>query len=196
MSTRILFNGREYGDPSEMPDDVRRDYEQALAQFEDANRNGIPDVLENAGKNVIVVHQSSFSLNGKTFDGVGDLPPWARQLYEHAMGNAPATGGEAHHAQKAASLQPSAFASRSEETSDDLDSIESIDTLDATRNILTTLVRVLLVLSAIGVVIVTPMMFVGISESEKSQGGRVWIVVGGMLLLGVIIDRYIKISKR
>ncbi len=188
--------GVSYGDSSEMTDDVRRDYEQALAQLEDANKNGIPDVLENAGKNVIAVHQSSFSLNGKTFDGIGDLPPWARQLNEHAIGNVPATGSEAHHSPKAASLQLWAFASRCEETSDDLDSIESIDSHDATRKTLTTLVRVLLVLSAIGVVIIASMMFVGISDSEKSQGGRVWIVVGGMLLLGVIVERYIKISKQ
>jgi hypothetical protein len=195
MPIRIIFNGREYGDPDEMSDDVRRDYAHALAQIEDANKNGIPDVLENAGKNVIAVHQSSFSVNGKTFDDLGNLPPWARQLYEQATGGVlpgARTPAESPRAQSTELLQAPACG----ETADELDFVGSIDPLDATRNTLTMLVRVLLALSAVGIVVIASMMFVGISESEKSQGGRVYIVAAAVLLLGVVIERYIKMSKR
>jgi hypothetical protein len=58
FTSKIIFNGREYASLEEMPVDVRKLWEQAMAavrqprlqvradtQF-DANRNGIPDVLE------------------------------------------------------------------------------------------------------------------------------------------------------
>jgi hypothetical protein len=198
MPIRILFNGREYGDPAEMPDDVRRDYEQALTQFEDANRNGIPDVLENAGKNIVAIHQSSFSINGKTFDDLGDLPPWARRLYEQATGSAlpGRPGAELPRAQSAEPAQPAALGSMFDETAHELNLTETIDPLAATRNTLTTIVRVLLVASVIAIVVIASMMFVNIDEGSKSQGGRFYVVAGALLLLGVIIDRYIKTSKR
>ncbi len=46
VTTKIVFNGQEYTSVDEMPAEVRRAYEQALAAF-DADRDGVPDVLEN-----------------------------------------------------------------------------------------------------------------------------------------------------
>src|SRR5687767_7396210 len=66
MTTRIIFNGREYKSPDDMPADVRRLYDQALQQLADADRDGIPDILEQGPEagNVIGIHHSSFNVNG------------------------------------------------------------------------------------------------------------------------------------
>jgi len=48
-TTKIVFNGREYGSVADMPADVRQLYEQVMGAV-DADRNGIPDVLESAGQ--------------------------------------------------------------------------------------------------------------------------------------------------
>ena len=48
---RIIFNGREYANADEMPAEARAAYEQAMGVFTDADRNGIPDIFEGAGRN-------------------------------------------------------------------------------------------------------------------------------------------------
>ena len=55
MTTRIMFNGQEYASAEAMPADVRKVYEQALAQLADADHNGIPDVLERGGAGNVIV---------------------------------------------------------------------------------------------------------------------------------------------
>ena len=86
MSTRIIFNGKTYTDPSEMPADVRKAYDQALGLLADANRNGIPDLLETAGLgNVISVQQSQIVVNGQSYGGPEEMPPFVRQLYDLAL---------------------------------------------------------------------------------------------------------------
>jgi len=87
MTTRIMFNGQEYANAEAMPDDVRKAYQQALAQLADADHNGIPDVLERGGAgNVIGIQNSSITVNGKTYGSVGEMPALVRFLYEQAMG--------------------------------------------------------------------------------------------------------------
>jgi hypothetical protein len=151
-----------------MPEAVRREYEQAIAQFEDANKNGIPDVLENASKNVVMIQHSSFTINGKTFESAADLPPWAKTLIHGAVGGAP-PGEEAD-------LQ--------------------IEPIETTTDVLAGIVRALLVASAIAVVVLATLMFRNMDESSASQGGRVWVVVGAVIVLAVIADRYFKMSRR
>jgi len=48
VHTTIVANGQAYSSVEEMPADVRQQYEQAMGKF-DADRNGVPDVLEGAG---------------------------------------------------------------------------------------------------------------------------------------------------
>jgi hypothetical protein len=68
METRIIFNGKTCTKIEEMPSEVRQAYEQALAQFADANKNGIPDIFEAlATGNVISIQQSSISFNGREY---------------------------------------------------------------------------------------------------------------------------------
>jgi hypothetical protein len=203
MPTRIVFNGREYSDPAEMPEAVRREYEQALAQFEDANKNGIPDVLENAGKNVVAIQQSSFTINGKTFDNPTDLPPWAKALYEQAMGALPRAIGSTPGASEPTTerrfetrfdVRRAGGVGLEPRAADDPDL--HIDPLETTTDVLSGIVRIILVLSAIAVVVLATLIFRNMDESSASQGGRFWVVIAAVFVLGVIVDRYIKISRR
>jgi hypothetical protein len=86
MATRIIFNGQEYASTDAMPEEVRRAYLQALAQFADADQNGIPDILEQ-GKagNVIGIEHSSITVNGRTYESQDAMPALVRALYQHAM---------------------------------------------------------------------------------------------------------------
>lgn len=87
MGTRIVFNGREYASPEAMPADVREAYDRALAYMADADRNGIPDVLQDspAAGHVLGIHHSSINVNGRSYDNVDEMPPAVRRLYEDAM---------------------------------------------------------------------------------------------------------------
>src|SRR5687767_11770637 len=84
--TRIIFNGQEFGGVEAMPPDVRQAYQEAVGSFEDANRNGIPDILEQAGGNVIKLEQSSITVNGRAYRGVEEMPVVVRRFFEEAMG--------------------------------------------------------------------------------------------------------------
>jgi hypothetical protein len=192
MPIKIVFNGREYGDPAEMPETVRREYDQALAVFDDANRNGIPDVLENAGKNIVTIQQSSFSINGKSFDNPADLPPWARALYDQAIGAIRPTSPSAGAPTVSAHSGPA----RLQTQFDVIDADLQIDPLKTTTDVLTGLVRLLLVVSAVAVVIVATLMFRDMDASSASQGGRVWVVVGALVVLVAIANGYAKMSRR
>ena len=86
MQTRIVFNGKEYAGPEEMPDDVRKAFLAMLSQIgTDADGNGVPE-------------QSSITVNGRTVDNAKDLPlpvRWlltymVRQVAKRAPGAAPA----------------------------------------------------------------------------------------------------------
>ena len=71
VKTRIVFNGKEYGSPEELPENVREAYEKAMA--------GKSAVQLSAGANVKVV------FNGKQYKSVDAMPPEERKLYEDAM---------------------------------------------------------------------------------------------------------------
>ena len=87
METKIIFNGKTYANVEDMPEEVRQAYQQALAQFADADKNGIPDILERGGAgNVIAIQQSSISFNGREFKSVGEMPAVVRRLFEMATG--------------------------------------------------------------------------------------------------------------
>ena len=50
--SKIIFNGTEYESPDKMPPDVRQAYERVMASV-DANRNGIPDILEGTASSAL-----------------------------------------------------------------------------------------------------------------------------------------------
>jgi len=97
----IIIDGRTYKSVEEMPEDVRRNYENAMNQL-DKNRDGMPDLLEDfnasADKNkdgmpdaLAGAISNAFSsstriiVDGKVYDSLDDLPPDIRSRYDRAM---------------------------------------------------------------------------------------------------------------
>jgi len=87
----------------EMPDDVRRNYESAMSQLADTDRDGAPDVLENltnlADQNKngmpvafegltsnVITSSTKIIANGTEYSSLDELPPDIRAKYEEAMG--------------------------------------------------------------------------------------------------------------
>jgi hypothetical protein len=56
METKIIFNGKTYTNVESMPEEVRQAYQDALAQFADADKNGIPDILERGAAGNLIAH--------------------------------------------------------------------------------------------------------------------------------------------
>ena len=91
METKIIFNGTTYTKVEDMPEEVRQAYQQALAHLADADKNGIPDIMERGSAgNVIAIQQSSITFNGREYKSVGEMPAIVRRLFEMAMGQADA----------------------------------------------------------------------------------------------------------
>jgi hypothetical protein len=101
---RIVIDGKTYNSVDEMPEDVRRTYEEAMRGvgefspagmpgtgndlkniFADKNNNGIPDVFE--GSQSINIGGMKFVVDGRTYNSLDQLPPEARAKYEQAMGS-------------------------------------------------------------------------------------------------------------
>lgn len=100
----IVIDGKTYTSVNEMPDDVRRQYEQAMSTFRDQNgnqapaglenndmladknQNGIPDIVENSAGAPMIANAIKILVDGKEFNRIEDLPPEARAKYEKAMG--------------------------------------------------------------------------------------------------------------
>lgn len=103
-SKLIIINGKTYNSLDEMPEDVRKQYEEVLSTLKDENKNhipdafenmtifadkgrdGMPDVFENISSNVLVSGSTKIIVDGKEFSSLADLPPDVRASYEQAMG--------------------------------------------------------------------------------------------------------------
>ena len=102
---RIVIDGKTYNSVDEMPEDVRRNYEQAMRGFKEVNskdisgalngvknilvdkdNNRVPDVMEN-NQAINLSGGMKFVVDGQTFNNVDELPPDARAKYEQAMGS-------------------------------------------------------------------------------------------------------------
>ncbi len=80
VTTKVRCNGQDFVGVEEMPADVRRAYEQAMASLEDSG--GVQ-----GGKT-----STKIILNGREYGGVDELPTDVRQLYERAIGSVAANG--------------------------------------------------------------------------------------------------------
>ncbi len=50
IQTKIVFNGREFSGPDDMPPEIRKAYEEVMSGvLTDSDRDGIPDIVENGG---------------------------------------------------------------------------------------------------------------------------------------------------
>jgi hypothetical protein len=97
MSTKITINGREYDSPEQMPPDVRKIYDGALALgvplLEDRDGNGVPDLLEGKGGFKLAARVAKAILvNGVKYTGPDEMPPDVRTLYEQTLAKAKAGG--------------------------------------------------------------------------------------------------------
>lgn len=99
----IVIDGKTYNSVNEMPEDVRRLYEQAMSSLKDQdanrvpdaieqpgelvdkNRNGIPDIIENTPGGPIVANALRVLFDGREYTSLDELPPDARAKYEQAM---------------------------------------------------------------------------------------------------------------
>lgn len=99
----IVIDGKTYKSVDEMPEDVRKNYESAMRQLADKDKNGIPDVLEDLnilgdknkdgipdafeGMTANVVSSSTKIIaDGKEYNSLDELPADLRAKYEQAMG--------------------------------------------------------------------------------------------------------------
>lgn len=82
---RIVIDGKTYDSVADMPEEVRRRYEEALRTLRDRDENRVPDVLEThpdisraaGGIKVVVDGQEIYSLD--------DLPPEKRAKFDQAI---------------------------------------------------------------------------------------------------------------
>lgn len=184
METRIFFKGREYRDVAQMPEDVRRAYAQAMARFADADRNGIPDILEGdagAGSDdVVVVRQSSFTVNGRSLEGT-DLPEPMRRLVEQAMaslGASAAGPGDAAGRAPAPAFRPSVT------VSGDL------------AGMLDGFLRMFLGLAAAGILAGAVFLMLRMGDPLRGQGGRFYVAGAAVVLLCVVESRFAWLERR
>jgi hypothetical protein len=82
----IIIDGKTYNSVDEMPEEVRKKYEQAISSLKDKDGDLIPDALENTLSNDMVLSSMKIIVDGKEFNRLEDLPPELRAKYEQAMG--------------------------------------------------------------------------------------------------------------
>jgi hypothetical protein len=97
----IVIDGKSYKSVEEMPEDVRKSYEDAMRQmgsnpnsvsasqgnldiFADKNNNGMPDAFDGMVANVFSA--TKIVADGKAYNSLDQLPPEVRAKYEQAMG--------------------------------------------------------------------------------------------------------------
>ena len=78
---KIVINGREYDGIDQMPPDVRQQYLQLVGSLGDADRNGVPDVLERPGSSSVEVN-TSIICNGREYKDRSELPAEVREILE------------------------------------------------------------------------------------------------------------------
>lgn len=85
----IVIDGKTYKSADEMPEDVRKSYENAMRNV-DSNQNGTPDAFEGLSSfqtaTANVINSSKIIVNGQVFDSLDQLPPEIRAKYEQALG--------------------------------------------------------------------------------------------------------------
>ena len=96
IKRKIKINGREYSGVEEMPEDVRRIYQQAGSALAGAGPSADP---ARPGTRII--------FNGQEFKSVDEMPPETRKIYESALTLAESGGTAAGPAQPAVCAGPS-----------------------------------------------------------------------------------------
>jgi hypothetical protein len=115
MAERIIFNGKVYRSVSEMSPDVRQLYERIERLIQDADRDGVPDIMQRGGlegikeafgflkdmskmrqvgqwtaDQLVIIKETdtSITINGKTFRNINEMPSDVRAVYQKAVSQA------------------------------------------------------------------------------------------------------------
>jgi len=174
MQSRIVFNGKEYAGLEEMPDDVRKAFQAALAQVgTDADGNGVPDVLEGKA-NVLGLAQSSITVNGRTVDNVKDLPLPVRWLLTYMVRQV---------AKQAPGAAPVANA-------------PLLRQLDSATSVLGTVLYTLSALMGAGLATIGIWVIVHMDASSRSQGGAFYVGIGVVIALAWMVGSLVSLGMR
>ena len=180
MPPRIIFNGQEYPSPEAMPADVRKAFQDSLAQLANGDTS-VAEVLERlTGDNVIGIKETSISINGLPFKSLADLPTPIRWLFEYAQRQRAADLGE--------SVEPLGTPSEGKE--------RWLRALDSTQYTLGTFLQMIAAFLA-GVVIVGGIWLVrNMDEGSKGQGGQFYVMLGILLALGWLAGIFLNVWWR
>jgi hypothetical protein len=210
MQTKIIFNGKQYAGPETMPDEVRQAYQQALAHLADADRNGIPDILEaGAAGNVIAIQQSSITVNGREFKTVGEMPAVVRRLFELAMGQADANrngipdalestlSGLETPSASSGTLPPTFPAEMNASPLKPPHEREpNMTVLDQTIHTLDAFLRILLGIIAVATLAGAIFLMLRMDGGFPSQGGRFYVAIAALIVLGAVDSQFRKLVIR
>jgi hypothetical protein len=176
MSTRIIFNGREYDSPEAMPEDVRCAYQTMLDQLQDKDEDGVPDVLQGGSAgNVLGVLQTSVTFNGRTLEGVETLPAPMRRLLGDVFGHGKSRG----------------------RAPDAVDGNEPlVRTLNTTSRATERLLGVLLSFVAGFVLVFSVGLMFAIGGGREHLAGRLIVATAASLLLGWLDTQATRLARR
>jgi hypothetical protein len=210
METKIIFNGKTYTKAEEMPEEIRQAYQQALAQFADADKNGIPDIMEGrATGNVIAIQQSSITFNGREYKSTGEMPAIVRRLFEMAMGQTDANRNGIPDALESAltgfqtppttpeTTRPEFSAMVNSSTSNPPREREPIMAgLERTANTLDIFLRLLLSIVSVATVAGAIFLMLKMDSGSRSQGGRFYVAIAALVILGAVDSQFRKLVVR
>ncbi|HZA56378.1 MAG TPA: hypothetical protein VE616_19195 [Candidatus Udaeobacter sp.] len=200
VENKIIFNGKEYASPEAMPEEVRQAYQQALAHLADADRNGIPDILERgAAGNVIAIQQSSITIDGREYKTVGDMPAVVRRLFELAVGQADANRNGIPDALEStlSGLETPSPAAVNASTLKPPHERERIMTgLDQTAHALDTFLRIFLGIIAVATLAGAIFLMLKMDSGSRSQGGRFYVAIVALIVLGAVDSQFRKLVIR
>lgn len=209
METRIIFNGKTYSKVEDMPEEVRQAYQQALAHLADADKNGIPDIMEHGSAgNVIAIQQSSITFNGREYKSVGEMPAIVRRLFEMAMGQADANRNGIPDALESAlgiqtprpaagNVKPEFSVTVNASAPNPSHEREPIMTaLSETANTLETFLRMLLGIVSVATVAGAIFLMLKLDSGSRSQGGRFYVAIAALVILGAVDSQFRKMVAR
>ena len=210
METRIIFNGNTYTKVEEMPADVRQAYEQAMAQFADRDKNGIPDILESRSQdNVIAIQQSSITFNGREYKSTREMPPMVRRLFEMVLGQADANrNGIPDALEAAAGINVTYSTSTGKEDSTPANTPDAstskpgavldpvIKVLGQSATALDIFLRTFLALVSLAIIAGAIFLMINIDASSRNQGGRFYIALAALVILGIVDSQFRKLVER
>jgi hypothetical protein len=157
-----------------------------------------------AAGNVIGIQNSSITVNGKTYGSVGEMPALVRFLYEQAMGQLDpnrasalgALGGLGALGVPSAPGAPEGSVPKLNGELTPAADAPFMRALDQTESVLSTILVILLAAAAGAVMVFGSWMITHMDESERSQGGVLYVGLAMAVVLGAIASGFINLWWR